>query len=102
MRLIDAEYLLDLIKDINGERYGYVDAEDINNAPTVDAVPVKHGHWIWSDDLCEYCCSRCGHTDDYGIHPDIEYCPYCGAKMDESTQSNDFNTLDALGEKVTE
>lgn len=41
MRLIDAEYLLDLIKDIDGERFGYVDAEDINNAPTVDAVPVS-------------------------------------------------------------
>lgn len=41
MRLIDAEYLLDLIKDINGERYGYIDAEDISNAPTVDAVPVS-------------------------------------------------------------
>lgn len=49
-RLIDAEYLLDLIKDINGERYGYIDAEDISNAPTIDAVPVawinKHLEWL--------------------------------------------------------
>lgn len=58
--------------------------EEIANAVVekLRKVKVKHGHWIWSDDLCEYCCSRCGHTDDYGIHPDVEYCPYCGAKMD--------------------
>lgn len=53
-RLIDAEYLLDLIKDIDSERYGYIDAEDINNAPTVEAVPVswinKHLEWL---DNCE-------------------------------------------------
>ena len=49
-RLIDAEYLLDLIKDIDGERFGYIDAEDINNAPIIDAVPVawinKHLEWL--------------------------------------------------------
>lgn len=83
-RLIDAnEYKARIdryppsIRDIAKKELGY--------CKTVDASPVKHGHWIWSDDLCEYCCSRCGHTDDYGIHPDIEYCPYCGAKMDEVT-----------------
>lgn len=34
--------------------------------------------------------------------PEEWYCCKCGAKMDESTQSNDSNTLDALEEKVTE
>ena len=83
-RLIDTEYLLDLIKDIDGERYGYIDAEDINNAPTVDAVPVKHGHWIGKP-LAGYStvkCSACGSAfvENNGKW---KYCPDCGAKMDE-------------------
>ena len=92
MRLIDADAIVTLLRqrsqtlkgiygDIGGSCSGA--AGLIGLAPTIDAVPVVHGHWIWSDDLCEYCCSRCGHTDDYGIHPDIEYCPYCGALMDQ-------------------
>lgn len=86
MRLIDADILKP--EFVHGRWDArYVAEHDIVDAPTVDASPVKHGHWIWSDDLCEYCCSRCGHTDDYGIHPDIEYCPYCGAKMDEVAES---------------
>ena len=98
-RLIDAEHfeqiLIDLI-DHGDHKNPYVHhAYKMRNVainecrkmlwaePTVDASHVKHGYWIWSDDLCEYCCSRCGHTDDYGIHPDIEYCPYCGALMNQ-------------------
>ncbi len=83
-RLIDAEYLLDLIKDINdGERFGYIDAEDINNAPTVDAVPVKHGRWIGKP-LAGYStvkCSVCGSAfvENNGKW---KYCPDCGAKTD--------------------
>ena len=55
MRLIDANAL---IEEANAEgAYGYVDAFQIANAPTVDAVPVvrcrdcKHRY---SDSWCEY------------------------------------------------
>ena len=49
----------------------------IDNAPTVDAVPVVHGHRV--DDGGFY--TRCSQCD--GVLPlCANYCPNCGAKMD--------------------
>lgn len=49
----------------------------IDNAPTVDAVPVVHGHKV--DDGGFY--ARCSQCD--GVLPlCANYCPNCGAKMD--------------------
>ena len=67
-------------------------------APRVD--PVKHGHWTSSQGLAEVGevqCSNCktiyyggdlylvGETDENGIGQALmpNYCPHCGAKMDE-------------------
>lgn len=55
----------------------------IDDAPTVD--PVKHGHWIESKggDFIGYPiyeCSECGCPVGEEAS---NYCPYCGAKMDE-------------------
>lgn len=75
----------------------------IENFPAVDAVPVKHGHWIYckgSNGKDYRKCSVCLHTQE--ITGVLNYCSICGARMDEPTQSNDSNALDALGEKVTE
>ena len=52
MRLIDADALMD---EANSDgAYGYVDAKQISEAPTVDAVPVvrcaKCEHWVKNDD----------------------------------------------------
>lgn len=59
----------------------------IEDAPTIDAEPVKHGHWItktrherypsgkeYEEDFCSAC----------GMRGSIEYdyCPHCGAKID--------------------
>ena len=55
MRLIDADAL---IKEANADgAYGYVDAKQIADAPTVDAVPVvRCKDCIHScDDLCGIC-----------------------------------------------
>jgi hypothetical protein len=74
MRLIDAELL--------EEQFGISDAdilakEEIRFAPTVDAVPVVHGHRV--DDGGFY--ARCSQCD--GVLPICaNYCPNCGAKMD--------------------
>ena len=74
MRLIDAELL--------EEQFGISDAdilakEEIRYAPTVDAVPVVHGHRV--DDGGFY--ARCSQCD--GVLPlCANYCPHCGAKMD--------------------
>lgn len=59
--------------------------------PTEDVEPVKRGHWIQSPErYWEYTCSNCGAidlycSDYYSLHEVTEqqYCPYCGAKMDE-------------------
>ena len=56
----------------------------ISNAPTIEAEPVKHGHWIAVENGNDgdAKCSRCGcyhHVwEAYGY-----YCQHCGAKMDE-------------------
>lgn len=82
-RLIDADVLLmdnswDFY-DENGNRNDACIA--VENAPTVDAEPVRHGHWIEAR-YPLFTCSECGATyqdTGYGYN----YCPNCGAKMDE-------------------
>lgn len=56
---------------------------EIMEAPTVD--PIKRGHWIQVDKNFSYPvkCSICGEEDWYGV---FNYCPNCGAKMDEVTE----------------
>ena len=82
MRLIDADAL---IKEAYAEgAYGYVDAKQIADAPTIDASPVRHGRW-----KCNKPCPVCGEDRFKGLDADIwadwepPYCPNCGAKMDE-------------------
>lgn len=96
MRLIDADALSKPIyaedDNITGdgmtysEMDGYNDGIDeawrrIENAPTIDAVPVTHGEWI-EDDYGYNRCSACGWEWDEpeSVSP---YCPHCGAKMEE-------------------
>lgn len=85
-RLIDANAL---IKEANADgAYGYVDAKQIADAPTVDAVEVVHGRWLgWGKSGTPTyenygTCSVCG--EDAEIYTEHRnYCPNCGAKMDE-------------------
>lgn len=60
----------------------------VEDAPAVDAEPVRHGYWI--DDRMDVVCSACGtrfkDSIDFiqgadGGRP--KRCPECGAKMDE-------------------
>lgn len=56
----------------------------IEKMPAVDAAPVVHGRWIERPFLLgtTHVCSRC--NDYYGMpHGIFNYCPNCGAKMDE-------------------
>lgn len=62
----------------------------IDNAPTVDAVPVVHGRWILVSKgnfspggfEIEEKCSECGrYVYRYEGQPQDNYCPNCGAKM---------------------
>ena len=90
-RLIDADALK---KEAWPERYtgeGIIYVEDVDKAPTVDAVEVVHGEWeVIEDayfDLVELKCSVCGESwgfEDYEdcIPQNYHYCPNGGAKMD--------------------
>ena len=78
-RLIDANAL---IKEANADgAYGYVDAKQIADAPTVDAVEVvRHGRWICVDTDTEqfFLCNRCKKKEYW----ESNYCPNCGCRMD--------------------
>ena len=68
----------------------------IDAQSTVDAVPVKHGHWIRGKAYPHHIfCSNCYRTyvpnDETEMWKDQtrlprNYCPECGAKMDEVTE----------------
>lgn len=75
--------------------------EMMKTAPTVDAVPVRHGRWIkkryWSEGVgmgerygYYYSCSKCGNLvcggyDECGK----KYCDECGARMDGKGNGNE-------------
>lgn len=55
----------------------------IDEAPTLDYAPVRHGEWVTKPDgfiPAEICCSECGKRYNFFYKPN--YCPNCGAKMD--------------------
>lgn len=91
MRLIDA----DKLEDYTDDKYslgeiGRYERDCITNAlkyaPTIDAEPVKHGHWI-KEKYEKPICSVCGNEGFLvivdSITADFPYCTWCGAKMDE-------------------
>jgi hypothetical protein len=56
----------------------------VEDAPTVDAEPIRHGQWNKEGDtlfrLCVYKCSLCGGevlSEAYLF----KYCPYCGCAI---------------------
>lgn len=54
------------------------DMDFIEDAPTIDAQPVKHGKWV-RDASGELNCSYCGYAPKWD---DDKFCANCGAKMD--------------------
>ena len=97
MRLIDADEVMKLIPT---EEYNARIA--IAYAPTVDAVEVKHGHWISASQTKfeklffpqrVFKCSVCHNYLDFdGVNAgrgSANYCPHCGAKMDEEVTENE-------------
>lgn len=58
-------------------------------------TPVVHAHWVhdivpeWEGGESYGSCSNCGeafYTDSGAIEEDYDYCPHCGARMDERTK----------------
>lgn len=98
MRLIDADALIPMIK------YATTDSEIgvypikigfdaikkvIDEMPTIEAEPVKHGKWIYKvfqNGIGYFMCSECCYaswSDEYN------YCFDCGAKMDLDEVNNE-------------
>ena len=86
MRLIDANELEkklceDCIGDRVCERRCY-EVTMIRGMPTVDAV--KHGHWTdRAKSIIGVPTEACSVCAEWSIGFDKDYCPNCGAKMDE-------------------
>ncbi len=77
-RYIDADKLKPDTKTFTSayseELIEFYSQKAIDNAPTADVAPVKHGEWMGS------VCSACGESTSF--YYDCCYCPQCGAKMD--------------------
>ena len=92
-RLIDANKLIK-----NGIRVSYGFDNDgkllipmgdvirsIKEAPTIDAVPVRHGRWV-QQPLNGTHIWRCSKCETLGS-PQWNYCPKCGVRMDEEVKN---------------
>ena len=69
--------------------------QSISDMPGADVAPVVHGHWIEQEDGnldTYYTCSSCKEDFDLIAGTPCEnlynYCPNCGAKMDETVEEN--------------
>ena len=89
MRLIDADALLEEAWDVDC-RCGYVQVVDVGSieeAPTIEAKPVVHAHWVDVNPNLHIGmkCSLCGARIKYSefFNGNHRYCHKCGARMDE-------------------
>jgi hypothetical protein len=81
-RLIDADAIPWDVEGV-GE-IPVITKEEIDQMPTVDAVPVRHGKWI-RDEFGARCgvCGLYAYRDKFDQPWESPYCPICGARMDE-------------------
>jgi len=57
----------------------------IRKLPAADVARVKHGYWTTNKyDFDE--CSACGYAQEHGGWEARNFCPRCGAKMDEEVK----------------
>lgn len=106
MRLIDADKIpwsyrqklgLGIDYGLDEPDHYYTVVKDrVDAMPTVEAEPVKHGKYIGTEfdgyaDGCpvyyEWKCSECGCVFEEE-EPTYNYCPNCGAKMDEGKEDD--------------
>lgn len=113
MRLIDADDLikafeaLDLMSgqyaesftNMAGNRSMEIECAKnyIDNAKTIDSMPVVHAHWFTLDPTprtgraYKFVCSNCGRVVFTRWQESIDelgyaFCPHCGSKMDDEVQ----------------
>ena len=81
MRLINADELMELYDGCDGLSVPIaVVQQNIKDATTIDAEPVRHGRWERTSDGAARCteCKRKMNPSQYGY----AFCSLCGAKMD--------------------
>ena len=93
-RYIDAEKLITVLRDgmIDENDWSYespaecrgvleFSIAEVKKIPTADVAEVKHGRWLKIEKQPHLMrCSVCGSTS---VEGNLNYCPRCGAKMDE-------------------
>lgn len=57
----------------------------IATIPAADVAPVAHGRWITKYEGLPFC-SACGYNGAGYMAVNWNYCPNCGAKMDENEE----------------
>lgn len=60
-------------------------ANELEDFPTADVAPVRHGRWALNKKYGDYECSECGQGDVKAMdftNLKMRYCPSCGARMD--------------------
>lgn len=57
-------------------------ARILRTDPTVNAEPMRHGHWVMNDNGT-YSCSECQSWIPNEQHHYARYCLFCGSKMYE-------------------
>ena len=97
MRPIDADALVSDIESVRNmffhspyERRFHEDRIEfalnmVEDVPTLDYAPVRHGEWIkipGSDKTCSKCGEEYPTIDHRGFLLTDNFCPNCGAKMD--------------------
>ena len=108
-RYIDVEPLEDKLKEhirkteselMLGALSTFLRVLDIT--PTADVAPVRHGRWVESFKVnapptlrSRWTCSWCGNVQTYGA---TDYCPNCGARMDNEDLDRWRNEQKAKGE----
>lgn len=97
MRLIDAdEFEKDIYKCLMYGNTAFIDKYEVlhrlNNAPTIEAEPIRHGKWIENDNGT-YSCSECKSWIPKEQHYYARYCLHCGAKL-----SNVVHKMDEVNE----
>ena len=86
---VDLNHRLNFLMGENGEYDHYTSGFDeavtrVENFPSADVAPVRHGQWKTNSDrpdtlICSVC--KCGF--DMWKHDPHNFCPNCGARMDE-------------------
>lgn len=77
--------------DRDGLKLAWIE-KAVDDAPTVDAIPVRHGRWVEWPECAKYAeaysedhiaCSVCGHVFNVLDNncEEFKYCPNCGACM---------------------